>query len=249
MLSTTANALVRTFLSPACAACRARLDRPLDSPVCRTCWSSIPRLTPPWCDWCGDALPPGPRLIPLCARCLRTPPGFDVARSAGRYDGALRELIHAFKYDRRRMLAPPLARLLARAGASLLDGAEAVIPVPLHPWRSWHRGFNQSDDLAQHLGLPVWRVLRRVRSGPPQASLPGAARRAGVEGAFATRMWPSTVAGTGPLYRLRGATVVLVDDVMTTGATLDACSRVLVGAGAKTVRALTVARTVAAAPE
>jgi ComF family protein len=249
MLSTAANLIVRTLLAPVCAGCRARLDRPLDGPICRACWLAIPRLSPPWCDWCGDVLPSTPALVPLCARCLQVPPGFDLARSAGRYEGALRELIHAFKFEQRRILAPPLARLMTHAGAEVLAGADAVVPVPLHPWRSLRRGFNQADDLARHLGLPVWRVLRRTRRGPPQASLPAPRRQAGVDGAFAPiRALPRIVPIGAPSRLLLGATVVLVDDVMTTGATLDECSRVLIAAGARRVRALTVARTVARRP-
>lgn len=243
-----ANLLVRAILAPVCAACRARLDRPLDGPICRRCWLAIPRLSPPWCDWCGDALPPGPRLVPLCPRCLHMPPAFDVARSAGRYDGSLRDLIHAFKYDRRRLLAPPLARLMAHAGADLLAGADAVVPVPLHPWRSFRRGFNQADDLAQHLGPPVWRVLRRVRHGPPQASLPASARQRAATDTFAARHGPGRLVLTGPSWLLPGATVVLVDDVMTTGATVEGCSRALVEAGVRAVRVLTTARAVAGRP-
>lgn len=245
MFHATGNALVRVLLAPACAACHAALDRPLDSPVCPSCWSAVTRLQPPLCDWCGDALPAAHGAYEVCARCLASPPGFDVARSAGVYDGVLRALIHAFKYERRRMLAAPLADLLRACGRELLDTADAVVPVPLHPWRSLQRGFNQADDLAQHLRLPVWRVLRRVRHGPPQASLGAHARPANVDHAFSrTRAFPLVAA---PLWvdRLRNKSVVLIDDVMTTGATMDACSRVLLESGARSVKALTVARAVA----
>jgi ComF family protein len=249
MRASAANLIVRTLLAPVCAACRTRLERPLDSPICRRCWLAIPRLSPPLCDWCGDVLVSTSGLVPLCARCLDAPPGFDVARSAGRYDGALRDLIHAFKYERRRILAEPLARLLRHAGTPVLAGADAVVPVPLHPWRAWQRGFNQADDLAQHLGLPVWRVLRRTRRGPPQASLSAERRERAARGAFvAGRPWLAIVPVPASTRRLLGSTIVVVDDVMTTGATLDACSRALIEAGAKQVRALTVARTVAARP-
>jgi len=248
MLATAANVLVRALLSPVCASCRARLDRPLNGPICDPCWRAIRRLTPPWCDWCGDALPAGPRLVPLCARCLQAPPSFDVARSAALYDGSVRELIHVFKYERRRMLAAPLARLLLAAGAGILSDVDAVVPVPLHPWRSLHRGFNQADDLAQHLRRPVWRVLRRTRHGPPQATLSASRRETIMEDAFATRLWSSISALHGTNRQLRGATLVLVDDVMTTGATAEGCSRALMDAGAKAVRVLTVARAVTAQP-
>ena len=166
-----------------------------------------------------------------------------MARSAGRYDGPFRLVIHTFKYEHRRPLAAPIAQLMVAAGTEVLAGADAVVPVPLHPWRALRRGFNQADDLAIHLGLPVWRALRRTRHGPPQASLPASQRGDNVGNAFAcswmSRLWSG---------RLRGRTVVLVDDVMTTGATLDACSAVLLAAGVRNVRALTAARAVVAQP-
>jgi ComF family protein len=141
------------------------------------------------------------------------------------------------------LLAEPLGRMMRMAGADLLDGADAVVPVPLHPWRSVRRGFNQADDLARQLGLPVWRVLRRRRYGPPQASLPAFSRRNNLATAYGlSRTWNLRAHLVGP--SLRDRVVVLVDDVMTTGATLNACSRVLLDAGAGSVRALTAARTV-----
>jgi ComF family protein len=157
------------------------------------------------------------------------------------YEGAFREIIHAFKYDGRRQLAVSLGRLMREAGDDLLADADAVVPVPLHPWRMLSRGFNQADDLARHLGPPVWRALRRRRYGPPQAGLTAGRRRANADAAYGLRplMPPS---------RLRGRVLVIVDDVMTTGATIDACSRVLLDAGARSVRALTAGRAVAGRP-
>jgi predicted amidophosphoribosyltransferase len=172
ILGTAANAAVKVLLSPTCLSCAATLERPLDSPVCASCWRSVSALTPPWCARCGDTLPSWRTAETLCARCRRTSRQFLVARSAGRYDGTLRLIIHAFKYDQRRVLAGPLATLIKHAGSEVLDGADAVIPVPLHPWRALQRGFNQADDLARGLGQPVWPALRRRRAGPPQASLP-----------------------------------------------------------------------------
>jgi ComF family protein len=181
----------------------------------------------------------------LCVRCRESPPHFSMARSAGIYEGSLRQIIHAFKYGKRRALATPLARLMAAAGHDVLDGAEAVIPVPLDPWRALKRGFNQADDLASFLGLPVWRVLRRRPGGRPQTGLPAARRRANVTGEFARprRQQLASLVRCRD-RRLSNRTVVLVDDVMTTGATLDACAAVLFDAGVRTVRALTVARAV-----
>jgi ComF family protein len=150
----------------------------------------------------------------------------------------LRDVLHALKYAGRRSTAPHLARLLRERCAALLDGADAVVPVPLHPRRAWTRGFNQAALVANHLGPPVLHALRRRDHTAPQASLPAESRSRNVARAFApslrTRLRPSL---------LRGACLVLVDDVSTTGATLDACARVLKEYGAREVRALTVART------
>jgi len=204
-------------------------------------------LTAPLCVRCGDAQPSWRAAGPLCPRCLDRPPPYAIARSAGRYEGPLRTILHAFKYGRQRSLAEPLAALVEHAASDLLGSADALVPVPLHPTRSFERGFNQADDVARHLHRPVWRLLRRARPGRPQASLPAADRYANVKAAFAIA--PGWTRWPGPgARRLVGATVVLVDDVMTTGATIDACSRVLLDAGVRRVGALTVARAVASQP-
>jgi ComF family protein len=176
---------------------------------------------------------------------------FACARSAGEYDGSLRTIIHAFKYGRCRALAAPLGTLMREAGRDLLRDADAVVPVPLHPWRHFVRGFNQADDLARELKVPVWRVLRRPRHGPPQAVLSSGRRHANVARAFRARDL-ATIMAVPPSKRITrlfdGPTVVLVDDVLTTGATADACARALMHAGARTVRVLTAARAVAGRP-
>jgi ComF family protein len=143
--------------------------------------------------------------------------------------------VHALKYDGRRTLARPLGTLMRDRGRVVLDGATAVVPVPLHPGRQRERGFNQAADLAAHLAVPVVHALRRTRPTAVQASLPAARRHANVRDAFAVT--PAAAA-------LRGCVVVVVDDVSTTGATLDACARVLKGEGVREVRALTAARVV-----
>jgi ComF family protein len=150
----------------------------------------------------------------------------------------LREIIHALKYQGRRSTAPPLATLMKQQGASVLAGADAVVPVPLHPARERERGFNQAEDLARGLGLPVARALRRVKSTRPQVDLTADERKTNVSDAFLC----SGGASAPPLR-----VVVLVDDVTTTGATLEACARILKAAGAREVRALTAAR-VSSAP-
>jgi ComF family protein len=118
-------------------------------------------------------------------------------------------------------------------GAEILDGADVLVPVPLHPTRRRERGFNQAEDLARHIGLPVLPALRRIRRTPVQAELPAAQRHGNVKDAFAVERREE---------RLSGAIVVLIDDVSTTGATLDACAQALKGGGAREVRALTAAR-------
>jgi ComF family protein len=217
------------------------LEFPCAGPVCGGCWATIERLAPPWCERCGDTAVDG-IAAGLCRRCERTPHHFEMARSAGAFVGILRLLIHRFKYGGMRSLAGRLCGLMREAGADLIGQADAVVPVPLHPWRSFRRGFNQSDDLARGLGPPVWRVIRRCRHDGPQASLPAEQRESNVSGAFRLRRgagWP----GARDLHR---RTLLLVDDVMTTGATLDACSEALLEGGATRILALTAARAVAA---
>ncbi len=151
--------------------------------------------------------------------------------SAGRYEGALRDVIHAFKYEGRRSLAHPLGTLMRDAGRSVLDGCDCVVPVPLHVWRRLHRGFNQARDLARQLDRPVVDALWRVRATRPQMALPADARRTNLRNALFV----------SPFISVEDRVVVLVDDVRTTGETLDVCARALARAGARDVRALTVA--------
>ncbi len=238
MIAAAGNAILRIFLGPECAACGVPLERPLDGPVCAACWRAVPRLTPPLCDRCGDALPHATD-DRLCWRCHGSSSAIERAGSAGMYQGSMRAIVHAFKYEGRRALAEPLAAMMREAGGDLLADADAVVPVPLSSRRAFARGFNQADDLARLLGLPVWRLLGR-RHGPPQAGLSASERAVNVRDAYAlgwAARWPLAPS-------LRGATVVLVDDVMTTGTTLEACARVLATAGARRVRALTAARAV-----
>jgi ComF family protein len=245
-----ANGLLSVLLAPSCLACGTLLDRPLEGPVCAACWRSIGALSPPLCETCGDVLPSWRALDPLaglCARCRLHPPAVARARAAGAYEGVLRLVVHALKYERRRALAVPLAALMRERGASILAGADLVVPVPLH-WRRHHaRGFNQADDLARGLGVPVRRALRRVRPTSPQFGLTTAGRLRNVRGAFAPprRGWTRR-RGHDPA--LRGACVVLVDDVCTTGATLNACAEALRDGGARDVRALTAARALSRRP-
>ena len=156
----------------------------------------------------------------------------------GEYEGELRGLLHSLKYDGRRSIAPMLGALMRTHGRFVLDGADCSVPVPLHWRRRWRRGFNQAADLAASLGLPVVCALRRTRSTRTQTGLPAIQRHANLQRAFRVKSRAT----------VEGARVVLVDDVSTTGATLDACARVLLAAGAVEVRTLTAARVVKRPP-
>ena len=257
------NALIAVLLAPVCAVCDAILHEPLSGCVCGHCWGSIRPITPPVCDRCGDPLArphqslipnpqspipshqsaiPSQSLVghsePLCGQCGKAESAVDRARAVGEYDGALREIIHALKYQRRRSLARPLAALMRTRGAAVLEQADYIVPVPLHWRRQYGRGFNQAREIARHLGPPVVDVLVRRRATRAQVELAADRRRANVAGAFGVRRrWFHD-------KRLRRKKLVLIDDVSTTGATLEACARVLKESGASEVYALTAARVV-----
>jgi ComF family protein len=171
-----------------------------------------------------------------CALCRLGLRGFDAVYSYGSYEGTLRQLVHLFKYGGVRPLARPFGRFMIQAlprDASF----DVIVPMPLHWFKQWQRGFNQADLLAREIGkkwgVPVRNLIRRRRATSPQAGLTNAKRRANVRGAF-------RIARGKPLQGMR---VLLVDDVVTTGATASACARVLKRAGAAHVALLALART------
>jgi ComF family protein len=242
---------------PFCPVCRDRLGAGRRDPLCGACWQAIPRIGPPLCQICGLPLPRalgaglerGPAQVPRppgdldvgrrCGPCRSRPPGYAYARAAAPFGEVLREALHAFKFGGKRAVVRPLGDLLAEAGAAWppARGADLLVPVPLHPDRQRQRGFNQAALLTERLGR-LWGValaahaLVRTAPTPAQTGLSGEDRRRNVRGAFAVPR-PATVAGRS---------VLLVDDVLTTGATADACARALRGAGAAEVGVLTVAR-------
>lgn len=244
-----ADALLSILLAARCAACEEVLDDPTRGPVCAHCWATVLTITPPVCHRCGDPLPSWrviSRHASACPRCRRAPRAVARSRAVGPYETSLRAIIHALKYDGRRSLALPLAALMRSHGQDVLGDADCVVPVPLHPGRRRTRGFNQAADLAAHLGLPVTPALRRVKRTPAQTGLPAARRRRNLRGAFALApgRWGRWRVLVDARRQIEGRCVVLVDDVTTTGATLDACARVLRHSGAREVRALTAARVV-----
>ncbi|MDA1312363.1 MAG: ComF family protein [Acidobacteria bacterium] len=208
-------------------------------PVCAACLHSpAPLLEDHSCDLCGLPFEEAAALqgTKRCGACLAEPPVFDRARGFGVHEGELRRLIHLLKYDRMRPLAKPLAGMMATVLASL-PVPDLVVPVPLYRARRWRRGFNQALALSEELGRQAGirceaRVLRRIRATQPQAGLSYAERKRNVANAFVVRQRD----------RVAGKTVLVIDDVMTTGATLDACARALKKAGARSVLALTAAR-------
>ncbi len=238
------RAAVDLLFPPVCLVCGAAGGR--HPSLCGACWRSIRRLAPPWCALCGrpfwvldpGVVAAGDGAIDRCGACRRRRPGFTYGRSAAVYEGAVREAVHALKFSGKSALAAPLGDLLLETCARGLPVApDLVVPVPLHPARERERGFNQAALLARRvarsLGIALdTRALRRLRPTRAQAELSGAERRANVRGAFAARARAN----------LAGRHVLLVDDVLTTGATITACARAALNAGALTVGALTVAR-------
>lgn len=224
-------------LPPLCAACSAPLAG-ADS-LCGACWRRVDFIRPPLCDRLGIPLPyalgEGPE---LSAAAVAAPPVYGRARAVARFDGVIRDLVHGFKYADRHDARRLFGRWLAGAGAELLAGADLLIPVPLARWRLFNRRYNQAAILAAEVsricGVPSEAMaLRRVRSTPSQVGLTPDQRRRNVAGAF--RVAPRQAG------RIAGCSIVLVDDVITTGATLDACARALLGAGAVRVDALALA--------
>ncbi len=222
-----------------CRLCRELLDEPGERIVCGACLRRIVPRRGAVCPVCGRFLE-GSGGDHLCAACLETPPDYTVHRSCGAYGGALKEVLLLFKYRKCAPLSGPLARYAQEAlapEARLWEGADLLVPVPLHPAKRRERGFNQSRLLARDLaGRGRLKVLSgslvKARNVPAQAGLRAADRERNVIGAYAVRR-PE---------RIRGRVLILVDDVTTTGATLRECARVLLEAGAKEVRAITLAQ-------
>jgi ComF family protein len=226
-------------LPPLCPACREPLGE--NGGLCPACWSKLSFIAPPYCERLGIPFvyDPGPGILSMQA--IADPPAYTRARAAVRYDDVARSLVHAFKYADRLDLAPVMGRWMAQAGASLLTDADALVPVPLHWRRLWGRRFNQAaalaDVMSQATGVPVEvDLLRRTRATPQQVGLARSERARNVEGAFQV-----------PAERraaVKGRRLVLVDDVLTTGATVDTCARALLRAGARDVDVIVFARVV-----
>ena len=244
-LSAARNALVSTSrlaldvaLPTLCVSCREPVH---GEGVCAECWSKLSFIEPPFCPRLGIPFvyDPGPELLSMEA--IANPPAYQRARAAVRYDEVARTLVHALKYQDRTDLAPAMGRWMARAGKQLLTDADILVPVPLHWQRGWSRRYNQSGALAQVISSQsgvklASEALRRVRATEQQIGLSRAQRASNVQGAF--KVAPDRMAD------IQGRRVILVDDVLTTGATVDACARALLRAKAAQVDVLTFARVV-----
>jgi len=225
-----------------CVSCREPVD---GEGVCATCWAKLSFIEPPYCPRLGIPFvyDPGPELLSMEA--IANPPAYQRARAAVRYDDVARTLVHSLKYQDRTDLAPAMGRWMARAGRNLLEGADMLVPVPLHWRRAWRRRYNQSGALARVIegqtGVLVnGEVLRRVRATEQQIGLSRAQRATNVQGAFQV--------STDRQSDVQGRRIVLIDDVLTSGATVDACARALLRARAAQVDVLVFARVVESGP-
>jgi len=231
--------LVDFILPPLCLACRAPVQG--QGGLCAQCWPRVDFIEPPRCDRLGIPLPVPSDEPVVSAAALADPPVYDRARVVARYDGVMRELVHGLKYGDRHEGVELFARWMVHAGAEVLDTANAIVPVPLARTRLWWRRFNQAALLARAIGRatnipdkPF--ALQRIRRTPSQVGLSAEQRRRNVAGAF-------RVPGRRRA-QVAERNIVIVDDVITTGATANACARTLKRAGAARVDVLALARVV-----
>ena len=240
MLSALNNHWQKTLdvlLPPLCVAC----DTPVgaDRTLCPACWQKIHFIAPPFCACCGLPFDIPVEDGALCGRCLEAPAHYAAARAAMVYDDASKNIILSFKHSDRTHPAKALAAWMLRAGKNLVQDADCLMPVPLHRWRLFKRRYNQAALLAQHMARLSGKqllvdTLRRPRPTPPQGHMSRKERAENIRGAFAVHP---------PLKPLiQDKKIILIDDVLTTGATVNECSRVLREEGAKEVTVLALAR-------
>jgi ComF family protein len=239
VLSGMSRSLLDLVYPPQCIGCGKAVDHAAG--LCPSCWSGMRFITRPFCERLGTpfAVDLGGKLYSPAA--IADPPVFNRARAVAAYDGPARDLVHKLKFGDQLSLAKPMAELMRQAGAELLKDADALIPVPAHRWRMIRRRFNQTVVLARELSRLAEKpllddVLIKHRATAPQTSLSRAQRRDNISGAMRI--------STEKRYRVEGKTILLIDDVLTTGSTANAASRILLRAGARAVDVLTFATVV-----
>lgn len=237
MVQALLNALLDIFLPPRCHICRALIPGSGALHICDSCYAGLPIISPPFCSICGIPLQGAGESHP-CGRCITALPPYLAARAALRYEGACRDLIHAFKYRDKSHLRRPLGLLTAQFLSDFYRAhrPDLLVPVPLHRSRLRSRGFNQSVLLAELLAkqwqIPLQRqLLQRTRATTPQMELSRAERLTNLQGAF--KVHDSSL--------VADRRIMLVDDVFTTGSTLAVCASALLQAGCREVTAVTVA--------
>jgi len=241
MLRSACQACLDFLLPPVCPLTAERVDRP--GMIAPSYWARLRFIRPPFCVCCGIPSPHdmgGGAALFRCVACLEDPPIYDEARAALVYDAASRPLVLRFKHADQTHLARSFAPWMKQAGAEILQAGHVIVPVPMPRWRLWLRRYNQAAILAREVaresgGVLIVDALAKVRRTERQERLGRADRLKNLVGAFMLR----------PAYaaQVRGAHIVLVDDVMTTGATANACAVTLKKAGAARVSVLTLART------
>jgi ComF family protein len=233
------NVMIDAVLPPRCLSCGAMVTAP--AALCAACWPKIAFLDPPWCASCGLPFEYDAGVGSLCGACSREPPAFARARAAFRYDEESRHLLTGFKHADRTFAVPAFASWMLRAAGELLRDRPLLVPVPLHWTRLWRRRYNQAALLAQAIARAselevAVDLLHRRRRTPSQGGLGRHARERNVRGAFLLAPQAASV--------LAGRRALLIDDVLTTGATAGACARRLLEGGASAVDVLTLARVV-----
>ncbi|GER93367.1 ComF family protein [Dissulfurispira thermophila] len=222
--------LLNIFFSAKCPICGNESDYHLYNPFCTRCWRGIERYSGPACNICG--MPTTSNLSTICELCLKKPPAFSKVLYYGIYDGALKEAIHLLKFNGVKRLSGPLSLMLSELPIPKADG---IIPVPLHPNRLYKREFNQTASISRHLSknlkIPLMiDVLKKIKETPPQTDVSGKERFKNIRNAFKV------------CREINGMNLLLIDDVITTGATIRECSKVLIKAGAKSVVVIALAR-------
>lgn len=237
----------RTFLRgcanilfpPVCLACNELVEQ--QGALCSECWNQMEFCAGPACDICGYPFEYQMEHHTICGACIQQPPPYGRARAVFRYNSISRQLVTSLKYHDKTHIVPYIADWMVRAGEDILADADYIIPVPLHRRRLWMRRYNQSALLSQHItrktSVPtLYNALVRTRYTPPQAGLNYKQRIKNVTGAF------QVIAKYR--FRIKGKRIILIDDVLTTGATVKACARALLKVGAQRVDVLTLGQTV-----